>query len=212
MKAVIFDMDGVLIDSEPFWKLAELEVFSSLGVIVSEGDAQLTSSMTAEEVTQYWFSKYPWESRSLKDVEKAVISRVIRFVEDEGEANMGIASFILDLKSKGYKIGLATNSPERIILPVLNKIGISGYFDVISSADFEEKGKPDPAIYLTTSKKLNIPPQNCFVIEDSFCGMVAAKKAGMTVVAYTNNSNSIDLSLADYVITDFSAKEFYSLF
>ena len=125
---------------------------------------------------------------------------------------MGIASFILDLKSKGYKIGLATNSPECIILPVLNKIGISGYFDVISSADFEEKGKPDPAIYLTTSKKLNVRPQNCFVIEDSFSGMVAAKKAGMTVVAYTNASNSIDLSLADYVITDFSATEFDSLF
>lgn len=198
MKAVIFDMDGVIIDSEPFWKRAEFEIFSSLGVALDEKFTNLTKSMTTVEVTKFWYEKFPWQNKTLEEVEEMVITRVMELIEQVGGEIKGIESFIKKLKSNGFKIGLATNSPYKIIPVVLKKAGISQYFDIIFSAEFVELGKPDPAIYLMTSKELGINPENCIVIEDSYSGMLAAKKAGMKVVAFTNGNQDVNLSLADY--------------
>lgn len=198
MKAVIFDMDGVIIDSEPFWQRAEFEIFSSLGVALEEEFTNLTKTMTTVEVTKFWYEKFPWQNKTLDEVEEMVITRVMELIEQVGGEIKGIESFIKKLKSNGFKIGLATNSPYKIIPVVLEKVGIAQYFDIIFSAEFVELGKPDPAIYLMTSKKLGINPENCIVIEDSYSGMLAAKKAGMKVVAFTNGNQDVNLSLADY--------------
>ena len=80
-------------------------------------------------------------------------------------------------------------------------------FDSISSAEFETKGKPDPAVYFKAAKKLKIEPENCIVIEDSYTGMLAAKNAKMTVVAFTNGNINYDFEIADYKIDSFSNKE-----
>lgn len=146
-KAIIFDMDGVIIDSEKYWKQAEYEVFTSLGVKVTNEDSEMTKSMTTSEVTKFWYGKCPWENKDLNIVEQMVVSRVIEFIETEDCQINGVKSFIEKLKTNNYKIGLATNSPHRIIPVVLNKLGISHLFDSVISAEFEEKGKPDPAIY-----------------------------------------------------------------
>lgn len=198
MKAVIFDMDGVIIDSEPFWQRAEFEIFSSLGVALEEEFTNLTKTMTTVEVTKFWYEKFPWQNKTLEEVEEMVITRVMELIEQVGGEIKGIESFIKKLKSNGFKIGLATNSPYKIIPVVLKKAGIAQYFDIIFSAEFVELGKPDPAIYLMTSKKLGINPENCIVIEDSYSGMLAAKKAGMKVVAFTNGNQNANISLADY--------------
>lgn len=207
MKAVIFDMDGVIIDSEPFWKNAEFEVFSSLGVVLDKEFTDLTQMMTTIEVTKFWYEKFPWESKSLEEVEDMVISRVMELIEQGRAERNGIELFIKQLKSNGFKIGLATNSPYKIIPVVLEKAGIADYFDSIFSAEFVEFGKPDPAIYLMTSKELGIDPENCIVIEDSYSGMLAAKKAGMKVVAFTNGNQDINISLADYKMESFLETE-----
>jgi HAD superfamily hydrolase (TIGR01509 family) len=115
----------------------------------------------------------------------------------------GIKEFIESLKARNYKIGLATNSPGKIIPKVLQKLEIEHLFDTVSSAEFEDSGKPDPAIYLTTAAKLNITASNCIAIEDSYSGMLAAKKAGMIVIAYTNGNKDIDFEIADYKIDNF---------
>jgi len=200
IKAVIFDMDGVIIDSEPFWKQAEFDVFSSLGVIVSDEFTPITQTMTTAEVADFWFKKYPWENVSLKEVEERVISRVIELIETNSCAILGIKGFIERLKAQGLKIGVATNSPYRIIPSALQKVGVYELIDVISSAEFEEKGKPDPAIYLSTSQKLAVAPSECIVVEDSYSGMLAAKKAGMKVVAFSNGQQHRTFELADHVI------------
>lgn len=202
-KAVIFDMDGVIIDSECLWKKAEREVFTSLGVNVTDEHSEITKSMTTFEVTQFWFDKFPWQDKGLDVVEQMVIYRVIELIENEDCKINGVKEFIENLKSRNFKIGLATNSPNKIIPTVLQKLEIEHLFDTISSADFEEKGKPDPAIYLTTAAKLNVPVDNCIAIEDSYSGMLAAKKAGMTVVAFTNGNKRIDFEIADYTIDSF---------
>jgi|BioPla2DNA2_1021312.scaffolds.fasta_scaffold04977_10 HAD superfamily hydrolase (TIGR01509 family) len=203
-KAVIFDMDGVIINSEALWKQAEKEIFTSLGVKVTDEWSKLTKSMTTTEVTKFWYNKFPWQNKNLELVEQLVISRVIELIECKDCLINGVEEFIGKLKKEDYKIGLATNSPFRVICTVLQKHGISNLFDTISSAEFENKGKPDPAIYLTTAKKLNVETNNCFVIEDSFSGMLAAKNAGMKVIAFTNGDANIDFEVADFKIVNFN--------
>jgi len=206
-KAVIFDMDGVIVDSEKLWKQAEYEVFTSLGVKVTDEHSKITQSMTTSEVTEFWYEKFPWDNKDFHTVEQMVVSRVIDLIESQDCHINGIKSFIERLKDRNYKIGLATNSPNRIIPAVLKKEGILHLFDTLSSAEFEDKGKPDPAIYCNTAKKLNIKPENCLVIEDSYSGMLAAKNAGMTTVAFTNGNKEIDFDIADYRIDNFENDE-----
>jgi len=206
-KAIIFDMDGVIVDSEIYWKQAEYEVFSSLGVELTDEDSEITKSMTTSEVTEFWYGKYPWEGKDLNAVEQMVISRVIEFIETENCEINGVKSFIEKLKTNEYKIGLATNSPNRIIPVVLNKLDILHLFDSTLSAEFVEKGKPDPAIYHEAAKKLETLPEDCIVIEDSYSGMMAAKNAGMTVVAFTNGNRIINYEIADYKIQSFESNE-----
>lgn len=204
-KAVIFDMDGVIINSEALWKQAEKEIFTSLGVEVKDECSKLTKSMTTTEVTKFWYKKFPWQNIDLELVEQLVISRVLELIECENCLINGVKEFIEKLKRENYKIGLATNSPHIIVATVLQKHGISELFDVISSAEFESKGKPDPAVYLTTAKKLNVETNHCIVIEDSYSGMFAAKSAGMKVIAFTNGDTNIEFEIADYKIVDFNA-------
>lgn len=202
-KAVIFDMDGVLIDSEHLWQKAEFEIFSSLGVIVTDDLAAITKTMTTKEVTEFWKSRFSWEDISLQQVEELVISRVIELIKNENCEIKGIRNFIKKIKDQGYKIGLATNSPYKIIPFVLEKLKLTQYFDAISSSDFEINGKPDPSVYLTTCAKLDVNPMHCVAVEDSYSGMLAAKRAGMTIVAFTNGNNNTDLRIAEFIIQNF---------
>jgi HAD superfamily hydrolase (TIGR01509 family) len=202
-KAVIFDMDGVIIDSEGLWKQAEKEVFSSLGVQLTEEHCAITQSMTTTEVTQFWFARYPWQNATPDTVEQMVISRVIELINNENCAIHGVKRFIEKLKAKNYKIGLATNSPNRVIPAVLQKSGTLHLFDTVSSAEFETNGKPDPAVYLTTAAKLNVAATDCIAIEDSHSGMLAANQAGMRVIAFTNGNSAAQADLATYKFDHF---------
>ena len=203
-EAVIFDMDGVIIDTENIWKQAEWEVFSALGVEVTLENSKVTESMTTSEVAHYWFEKFPWKGKSLKETEQLVISRVSELIEFEECLIPGVKGFLEDLRGQNFRIGLATNSPLIIIPTVLGRLQITHLFDTISSAEMEEKGKPHPAVYLTTAKKLNVAPEKCLVIEDSYSGMLAAKHAGMEVAAFTNGDKELAFEIADYHIYTFS--------
>lgn len=146
-KAVIFDMDGVMVNSESLWALAEKEVFSSLGAIIDNESCNQTKSMTTAEVTKFWFSKYPWEGKNLNDVEQLVVSRVIQLIEKEDCEIDGIKNTVQKLKSLGLKVGLATNAPHRIVPKVLAKLKLDHLFDATTSAEFEAHGKPSPDVY-----------------------------------------------------------------
>jgi len=203
IEAVIFDMDGVLINSESLWKQAELEVFTSLGVNVCEEDCALTASMTTSQVTKFWFDKFPWSNIPLFEVECKVIDRVIELINSTDCHIENIKPVITRLKSQNYKIGLATNSPYKIIPNVLHKIGVFELFDCICSAEFVKNGKPDPEIYLKAAKELNVIPEKCIAVEDSYGGITAAKKAGMNVVVFTNNQKNPPQTVADFTIDNF---------
>lgn len=205
LKAVIFDMDGVLVDSEGFWAKAELDVFSSYGVQITDDLATQTKYMTTKEVTEFWHGKFPWENLDVPTVEQEVVSKVIEFIQSEDCTMSGIQQFITDLKNKNYKIGLATNAPLRVANAVLEKLQVQDLFDSVHSSEFEELGKPHPAVYLTSAKKLGVSPEHCIAIEDSHSGLRAAKGAGMRTIVFTNDDESIDFDLADFKILNFNA-------
>lgn len=204
LQAVIFDMDGVLIDSEKFWTQAELDVFSSYGVQVTDELAAQTKYMTTQEVTEFWYERFPWENFDSSDLEDKVVTRVIEMIQSQDCTMSGVQEFIQTLKSKAYKIGLATNAPLRVAHVVLEKLQVRELFDTVHSSEFETQGKPHPAVYLTSAKNLGVSPEHCIAIEDSQSGLKAAKEAGMQTIIFTNNDESIHSNLADFKILDFN--------
>jgi len=182
MQAVIFDMDGTLIDSEPMWKEAEKQVFSSVGVEVTDEHSSKTASMTTREVTEFWYNLFPWLDKSLDQVESEVVDHVAKLISVEGTPMGGVKEILEFFHNKKFKIGLSTNAPSRLIPVVLEKLNIAHYFHATSSSEHEIKGKPDPAVYLSIAKKLNVEPSKCIAFEDSISGVISANKANMKTV------------------------------
>jgi len=183
IKAVIFDMDGLLIDSEPLWQKAEIEVFREVNVFLNHILCRQTTGLRIDEVVDYWYHKFPWKSIGKRELTEDIIKRVIELISREGEAKHGVGEILDFLKGKNVKIALASSSAYSIIDTVLNRLGIKEVFEEIYSAAEEEYGKPHPGVYLTTAKKLQIKPQECLVLEDSLNGVIAAKAAQMKCVA-----------------------------
>ncbi|MGB0944783.1 MAG: hexitol phosphatase HxpB [Marinomonas sp.] len=180
--AAIFDMDGLLFDSEPLWQEAEYQVFSRLGVRVTPELSAITAAMTTKEVTEFWYQQHPWQGDSLASVEQAVIDQVERLIKQKGEAKPGVKEILNFCKEQGLKIGLATNSPYQLIPVILDALKVRHYFDVITSSDQVEKGKPAPDVYLKTAQRLNVEPKQCMVFEDSPSGLAAGVAADMKVI------------------------------
>ncbi len=178
--AVIFDMDGVLVDSEPLWKIAMQEVFSSLGSNLEKSDFQKTVGLRIDQVIAYWKPIENWDPE-VKAIERQIITKMVDLIHHQSCPLSGVIETLDFLKSK-TPIGLATSSPQKLIDAVLNTLDIKEYFDAIQSAETETHGKPHPAVFLSAAKKMNVRPEKCLVIEDSLNGIIAAKAARMDVV------------------------------
>lgn len=198
-------MDGVLINSEPLWKIAEKEVFSSLGVPVTDDLVHITSALTAQEVCAFWYEQHPWQGMNFNEVEDAVVARVIELIGQNDTKMPGVIETLQFFKNKNLKIGLASNSSHNLIEVVIDKLGIKDYFNFLSSAEDVEKGKPDPAVYIYAAKNLGVSFKECLVFEDSIIGITAAKNAGMTVVAIPapEDFSNDKFKIADYKVSDF---------
>ena len=188
IKAVIFDMDGVVIDSEPFWQEAQKEVFKKVDVEITDAMCRQTMGLRIDEVVAHWHRRFPWKGSSLKEIEDQVIQGVIDRVGDRGELLAGVHTAIRFFRNKGLRIALASSSAFRLIHAVLGQFGIHDEFEVIHSAENETHGKPHPAIYLSTAKLLDVEPTACLAIEDSFNGLIAAKAARMRTICIPEKS------------------------
>jgi sugar-phosphatase len=182
-RAAIFDMDGLLIDSEPYWKDSEREVFGAVGIDITDDMAAVTAPMTTRQVAEHWYGVRPWSGRTIAEMEAAVIERVAAHVRLRGAALPGVREALAFCARQDLRVALASNSPAQLCDLVLEVLGIAPAFHAVVSADEVERGKPDPSIYLLAARKLDVSPDDCLVFEDSPTGVRAARAARMRVVA-----------------------------
>lgn len=183
IEAVIFDMDGLLVDSEPYWKVAEKKVFGELGLELSDAMLRQVMGFRLSEVVRYWFRFQPWPNPDFLLTEKRILETMIDQIASSATALPGVYDTLEICKSQGKKMALASSSAMELIEAVVDKLHIRKYFDVLWSANYEPFGKPHPGIFLTTAEKLRADPNHCLVLEDSINGVIAAKAARMLCLA-----------------------------
>jgi sugar-phosphatase len=183
IEAVVFDMDGVLIDSEPIWRAVERDVFASVGIQLTDEDLFPTMGVRIADVVDRWYGRHPWSGPSREAVAAAIVDGVVRSVRDRGALLEGAVDAVDHVRSLGVRVALASSSPMSLIRAVLSLDGLGERFDVAVSGEAEELGKPDPAVYLSAARRLAIAPERCLAVEDSINGVRAAKAAGMVCVA-----------------------------
>jgi sugar-phosphatase len=182
IRAVIFDMDGLLIDSEPLWRLAEVEVFRAIGVPLTDELALTTMGLRTDEVVEHWHARYPWQEPSLKEVEARIDARVIELVRERGAPLPGARELVALLTERGLPLAIASSSSSELIGAVVRQFDLAGAFRVLQSAEHEPYGKPHPGVYIAAARALGVSPVDCLAIEDSANGLLAAKAARMRCV------------------------------
>ena len=181
--AVIFDMDGLLIDSEPLWRIAEVEALTEVGVPITEEDAVETTGLRTDEVVELWHARHPWQEPAKKAVEARIVSRLIELVRERGEPMPGVQAALEGLAAAGYLLAIASSSASEIIAATVETLDIGDFFRVMQSAEHEPFGKPHPGVYIEAARALGVEPRLCLAFEDSPNGVIAAKAARMTCIA-----------------------------
>jgi HAD superfamily hydrolase (TIGR01509 family) len=182
LDAVIFDMDGVLIDSEPLWRRAEMARFAEVGVHLTDEECRQTMGFRIDETVAYWHARRPWPDADVPAMAASIVDTVVELVHAEGEALPGVGHAIGVCEKLGLRLAVASSSLPRLITAVLGKLGVDEAFEVVRSAADEPYGKPHPGVLLTTAAALGVDPRRCLVIEDSVNGMVAAAAARMRCI------------------------------
>lgn len=199
MKAIIFDMDGVIINSEPIHQLVEREMVEDFGGSLPREDHQKFVGAT---------DRYMWEfiKKELDldmKIEDILKKKEVGFRNRLNEIEL-VEHFetLIDLVNKeGYKTALASSNNKKTVHLVVDKFNLRDKFDYIITGTEVEKGKPNPEIFLKAAKNLNVDPLNCIVFEDTKNGVEAANRANMKVIGYLDKKHSIqDLSEADKVV------------
>ena len=208
IKAVIFDMDGLLIDSEPFWRKAEQEAFSEVGITLTDADCRETMGYRLNEVVELWYERHPWKGKTIAEVEERILSLVSKYILADGKPMPGVMEVLAQCQKRGLKIAIASSSPMSLINSVVEVLQMQGKFDLLQSAQHEEFGKPHPAVFITTAKQLDVLPHECLVLEDSLHGVVAALAAKMPVVAVPDSEMISDKRFNAATLTIKSLEDF----
>jgi sugar-phosphatase len=191
--AAIFDMDGLLIDSEPLWDQAELDVLASIGVDISRrSELPDTLGLRIDLVVELWFAQQPWNGPTREEVTNRIITRAITLVEEKRPILPGVREAVALCKAQGLKVGLASASPLHMLERVLEMFDLRSEFDAIASAEHLPYSKPHPQVYLDAAAKLGIDPLSCVTLEDSVNGMIATKAARMRSIVVPAEENRDD--------------------
>jgi beta-phosphoglucomutase family hydrolase len=204
IEAVIFDMDGVIIDSEPIYYQVTQRIFKSFGLEIPEAEYSSFVGITDFDMWSFLKHKYGL-TQTIPDLLQLQAGENIKHL---GTVNLepisGIVALLDRMVERKIRLGLASSSPGKVIELVLKKCGVNGYFETVVSGENVKRGKPAPDIFLSAAERLGVEPHQCVVIEDSAKGVQAAKAAGMMCIGFKNpNSYHQDLSGADWVVGDF---------
>ncbi|MBX2971233.1 MAG: HAD family phosphatase [Cyclobacteriaceae bacterium] len=200
--AVVFDMDGVIVDTNPTHKIAIQQFCARYGFDLSEEELRtkvygrtnrdwitnLFVTLTEEQLEAYGFEK----EQLFRELYAPIIEPV-----------KGLVTFLELLKTNNIPRSIATSAPRANVDFILNATGIGHYFDTILDESMVSRGKPDPEIYLKSAKALNLPNAQCIVIEDSLSGVAAAKASGSKVIGITTTHSEEELRETDLTIRNF---------
>jgi len=192
IKAIIFDMDGVMVDSEHLWERAETILLSRRNI---KYNPQYRDQIVG--LNQNDSGKLLIKTFSLNEsIEKVVSERIdilFELYDNQLKLNTGLIKLLEKLKKNNFLLAVASSSPNKVVSYVVDKFKLSNYFHAIISGDNAAEGKPHPEIYLKTAQKLSTAPKSCVAIEDSINGLISAKEAGMYCIAVPDKRLSQNL-------------------
>lgn len=204
--AIIFDLDGTLVDSMWIWKDIDIEYLSRFGIAYNE---KLQSEIEGKSFTEtaIYFKENFGITDTIEKIKNDWNEMAYLKYKEQVSLKTGALEFLKLLKEKGKKLGIATSNSTQLTEVCLNSLNISSLFDVVITGSDIKTGKPAPDIYLENAKRLKVLPERCLVFEDIPVGIMAGKNAGMKTCAvadeYSRDLTDEKLELSDYSIIDY---------
>lgn len=200
---VLYDMDGLLLDTEPLWGDCMWQVAQHHRIPITKEQFKETTGLRIYEVTDYWAIKYPWKGKNAHAVAEEILDEIIEEATTKAGIMKGALESLVYLQEHGYKIGLASSSAARMIEALIAHFDLKSYFHNITSADIVQYGKPHPAVFLKCAEALGSNPLECLVLEDSVNGLIAGKAARMNVFVVPEEAqfHNPKFALADKKLT-----------
>ncbi|GAB3955043.1 hexitol phosphatase HxpB [Spirosoma harenae] len=205
-------MDGLLVDSEPHWRVMEREVFATVGLYLTDEECKQTTGLPILDVVYYWFAHRPWtdstaSGRTFQELADAITEGVHKRIAHLAEPMPGAIEALTFFDKQGIPTAIASASPMSLIEVVVDRLGIRNTLTLWHSATLEARNKPAPDVYLGTAQKLNVSPANCLAFEDSGSGLKSAYSAGMRTVAVPGafEINDPKFAIADVILPSLTA-------
>ncbi|GKX50006.1 hexitol phosphatase HxpB [Budvicia aquatica] len=197
---IIFDMDGVLVDSEPVWMAVEQDIYlKQYGVQLTSDDFIDSAGIRVDKLLATHHQRYSLPMEDVPQRAIDVVTEVGRRIQSSPIPMPGVFELLETIKQRGLPMVVASSSPKKQIARVLEALNITHYFSHQVSAEGLVNGKPHPAVFLLAAEKLGLTSEQCIVIEDAINGMVAAKAAEMKVIVMPDPEQRSDprFALAD---------------
>jgi len=185
IKAVIFDLDGTLVDSMWIWKQIDIEYLAKRSIELPEGLQKEIEGMSFTETAAYFKETFKLTD-TIEEIKEEWRAIAFDFYRNKIDLKEGVREFIGLLKSRNIKIGIGTSNSRELALEVLKKHNIYECFDTLRTSCEVENGKPHPDVFLKVAEDLKVKPHECIVFEDTYAGVLAAKRAGMRVIAISD--------------------------
>ena len=193
LRAILFDMDGVLVDSEPLWRKAEIEVFGRYSILLTDEMCRGTKGKRLDHVVSHWLEHFRRDELDAGSIELEIVEKMEALLSSEAAALPGVVDVFEFCEARAIPWNIATSSTRRLAEAALTKLGLwSKVADRIVTGDQVDEPKPAPEIFIEAARRIGLEPAECLVIEDSTHGCIAGKRAGATVLVVPEVGAPID--------------------